>query len=234
MKSICIFLLLFLLSSCATVQHSRIPELVAGGPATAESVVQQSRRECGKRYVLANWQFVHSINFVMASGQGTTLVGVTVLDGQRLKTVLMSVEGFVFFEAVQDGRAEPQVNRALPPFDNTAFANGLLDDVRAIFPRPVQTEPLVARSVAGELLCRYQGNEGRQVDIVPLAGGVLLARIYGADGQLIKTISEEGFSPVAGENIPQNIQLTVPGLRGYTLKMTLLSADKIEQKTPKP
>ncbi len=226
MKSICFFLLLFLLGACSAV-NSRIPELAAGDVPAAESLAR-SRHACEKFFVSGNWQFVHAINFAMASGRGATLVGVTVLDGGSLKMVLMTVEGFVLFEAVRDEEGNLHVNRALPPFDNTDFAKALLVDVQRIFPRPVPVEPLVARTVAGEFLCRYPGTEGQQMDILPLADGALVARIYGADGLRIKTITEDRFSPVAAVQIPQDIQLTAPGLRGYTLKMSLLSAEKIE------
>lgn len=226
MKNICFFLFLFLLSACSAM-NSRIPELVSGDVPDTESVAQGSQA-CKKLFVSGNWQFVHSINFAMASGRGATLVGVTVLDGETLKTVLMTVEGFVLFEAVQGEAGNIHVNRALPPFDNTDFAKALLLDVRSLFPHPASAVPLVGRTVAGDLLCRYPMGEGQEMDILPQTGTALLVHIYGADGLRIKTITEDGFCPVAGAQIPKNIQLTVPGLRGYTLKMSLLSAEKIE------
>lgn len=226
MRGYCFLALLLLLSSCADVSTSSLPDMAEGTP-IPNTMKEQARQQCEEIFLTGNWQFVHSISFEMGSGQGATVLGVTVLEGEIRKTALMTMEGFVLFEAVLDVEKSLQVSRALPPFDNDEFARRLLADVEDIFPRSGQGKPQLFQSITGDLLCRYAKKNGETLDIAASGKDTVSSHIYGVDTLEVKTITAGDFSPIAGELIPKNIHLTVPGVRGYSLTMTLLSADKI-------
>jgi hypothetical protein len=225
MNRICLLLVLLLLNSCA----ARVPHLLdmADGTPIPDALKTQIRTNCEAQFIEGNWQFVHSISFEMASGAGASVLGVTVLDGGILKTALMTMEGFVLFEAVRDAKKKLKVMRALPPFDNTEFAQRLMVDVEDIFPRPAPGDPLLFESASRELICRYVRPAGEVLDIAATANHGFTRYIYDADGLEQKRITAGEFYPVTGAQIPRNIELRVLGIRGYSLIMTLLSAEKI-------
>ena len=72
----------------------------------------------------------------MADGPVSTVIGVTSLAGDEISCALMTVEGLTLFAAVFKTGAEPEVRRAVPPFDRPGFARGLMADVRTIFVQP--------------------------------------------------------------------------------------------------
>jgi hypothetical protein len=229
MKSVSLSVVLILLCSCAVLQSPRLPDLT-GGEFIDEDFRRQTQQNCERNFVSGNWQFVHSITFKMANGHGATVIGVTVLDGDTMKTGLMTVEGFVLFEAELDKGEKLHVNRALPPFDNSEFALGLMRDVHAIFLIPSEGNPVVTRLADGDSVCRYEAADGQIIDVIPTADGSNVMNVYDADQTRIRSITTNDFVSIDTEMIPENIHLTALGLRGYTLKMTLISADKIKNK----
>lgn len=224
MKSVFFPVLLFLLVSCSGRQPVYLPEL-RGLEAVDGNQSGQLQQRCEKNFVQGSWQFVHSIAFKLAAGGGATVVGVTVIEGTKLKCALMGVEGFVLFEAVLD--QELTVNRALPPFDNPEFASGLMRDVQTIFLPPSAQHPLTGLLADGEPVCRYYGEDGQITDILFAEDDSSRMNIYGPDLSRTRSIIAGSRIAVAAEMIPETLELTASGLRGYTLTMTLISADKI-------
>ncbi|MBU1232984.1 MAG: DUF3261 domain-containing protein [Proteobacteria bacterium] len=224
MKPIFFLIFLLLLTSCSGLQSVYLPELT-GLEAIDGTQSRQLRQRCENYFVQGSWQFVHSIAFKLADGNGATVMGVTVLDGTKLKCALMGVEGFVLFEAVLD--EELEVSRALPPFDNPEFARGLMRDVQTIFLPPSVQRPLTGQLADGEPVCRYYGEDGKIIDILFAEDDSSRMNIYGPDLSRIRSIISGSRVPVAAEMIPETLELTASGLHGYTLTMTLISADKI-------
>lgn len=221
MKSILFSFMLFFLTSCSTLQFSGAPELVNKAFDSRQAEI------CAQSYVQGNWQFVHSITFELANGHGATVIGVTVLDGDILKTGLMGVEGFVLFEAVLDSQKRLDVKRALPPFDNLEFAKGLMRDVQTIFLLPTDTNPVTGKLADGEVICRYYNDRDQITDILIEPDETRRIHVYDAEQNNIRSIKMDGYSLIDTEMIPERIHFTAHGLRGYTLKMTLVSVDKI-------
>jgi len=215
------FVVSLLLVSCSIAQVPSVPQLQRVSTVAAKEDI------CERAFVQGDWQFVHSINFTMRTGYGTTLVGVTVLQGKKLKTVLMGVEGFVLFEAEQEGRGRVVVRRAMPPFDKTGFADGLMSDVQSLFVEPAYTERMLAENTEGDRICRYTAENNQVTDVVTAKPGWNRINLYDKQGMLQQAITAQNYKEVAGENVPEQIQLTVHGVQGYTLKLQLLSADKI-------
>ncbi|MCK5070827.1 MAG: hypothetical protein KAR01_09795 [Desulfocapsa sp.] len=221
MKNILLSLMLLLLTSCSTLQFSKPPELVSKAFDSRQAEI------CAQSYVQGGWQFVHSITFKMTNGHGATVIGVTVLDGDILKTGLMGVEGFVLFEAELDAQKKLDVKRALPPFDNLEFAKGLMRDVQTIFSLPTDTNPVTGMLADGEVVCRYYDDRDQITDVLIEPDETRRIHVYDEDKNKIRTIEMDGYSQIETEMIPEQIYFTAHGLRGYTLKMTLISADKI-------
>lgn len=224
MRYICLCMVLFFSPACSMTRFPPPPEL----PANAYNV--QVAKKCEQNYAHGNWQFVHSIAFEMANGHGATMIGVTVLDGKVIKTSLMGVEGFVLFEAELDAEKELDVKRALPPFDNQEFATGLMRDVQAIFKIPSEENPLTVKLSDGTSICRYSYDKDKMCDLIIKPEGSSTIKVYDAKDNRIKMIRADRHRLIDGVRIPERIQLSSYGLQGYTLKMELISADKIIQK----
>ena len=207
--------------SCSTLQLSRPPELVNKAFDSRQAEI------CARSYIQGSWQFVHSITFEMAGGHGATVIGVTVLDGDILKTGLMGVEGFVLFEAELDSQKKLDVKRALPPFDNLEFAKGLMRDVQTIFLLPTDTNPVTGKLADGEVICRYYNDRDQITDVLIEPDETRMIHVYDAGQRKIRSIKMDEYSNIDTEMIPERIHFTAHGVRGYTLKMTLISVDKI-------
>ena len=220
LKAIYISTVFVLLSACSAVQL--LPPELSGDSANA-----QLADRCRKNFVQGNWQFVHSINFTMTNGHGTTIIGVTVLEEGNIRTALMGVEGFVFFEAELAKNGNLDVKRALPPFDNAEFASGLLRDVQDIFLLPTGDVFLTGKRSDGSSMCRYTDKNDILSDLVFTNDGSTVLTIYDADDNRMKSIIVDEYGFVDGERIPETVHLQAYGMQGYSLNMKLISADKM-------
>lgn len=212
------------LAACAAERPGLLPALSArqGVPATGE---------CEAVFPQGEWQFVHSIDFSMRNGAGGTVVGVTSLAGDTIACALVTIEGFTLFEAVlqDDGRLD--LRRAVPPFDKPAFAQGLLEDVRAIFRAPQAHSILAGQLTDNTPVCRYAGIDGRTTDVLRTRDGCWQIRTHGPARILERVIIGSSCREMEGSLIAGHLELEGFGQAGYTLKMTLIQAEKINGKT---
>ena len=211
-------LLSCLLFSCAS-QHT-VPALQA---------IEGNRwgeKECSALFISGNWQFVHSIAFRAGGGHEVTLMGVTVLHGATIKSVLMGVEGFVLFEAEEDSSGEITVERALPPFDSAHFAEGLLRDVRMLFFEPEAEKQSLLQTAEQIPVCRYHTQNGT-TDVMPSSKGWSHIRQYDLEARLVKSTTASRQRNQGGVFLPEKIAINSSGAQGYTLQLQLLSADPI-------
>ena len=230
MKTVCWAIVLLLLSSCSTFQTTGLQELIY--PKSAESrFCRQIQQSCESTFFKGHYQFVHSIVFQMAQGHGATVIGITVLDGDTLKTGLMGVEGFVFFEAVLSGDKQLEVSRALPPFDTPEFASGLMRDVQIVFHVPSDKNPRIGNFADGASVCRYVEDKDQIIDVILHDDGSRSIKSYDAAHSLRRSIAIGPRIAVNGEMIPETLKLTAHGSQGYTLQMTLISGEKIDKQT---
>lgn len=191
--------------------------------------IQEVRSSCEKIFTKSRYQFVHSITFQLMAGYGTTVIGVTVLDGDTIKTGIMGVEGFALFEAILSGEKQLEVSRALPPFDNPEFAEGLMRDVRAIFYSPMDKHPRIGRFSDGTSVCRYSVDNNQITDIQIEADGRRIITSYDAENNKSRSILFSPPSPIHDEMMSKIIELKAYGLQSYTIHMILLTADKIDK-----
>ncbi|MHB1184263.1 MAG: hypothetical protein ACYC4A_06130 [Desulfobulbia bacterium] len=218
------FLLLILLlglTGCAAQQPS-LPELT---PEAGEE------RGCAAVFPQGRWEFVHTIEFSMADGSGTTVLGVTSLGGDEIACALMTVEGFTLFEAVYREKGGLEVRRAVPPFDKPAFAAGLMEDVRTIFRAPFPAKMQYGRVADNNPTCRYTGIDGRITDIFPAMAGCWQIRTYGADQALSRSVAGRSCRKEGESLIPEYLELKGFGPTNYTLKMTLIHVENLNGKT---
>ncbi|HSO17991.1 MAG TPA: hypothetical protein VLT88_00955 [Desulfosarcina sp.] len=176
------------------------------------------------------WQLVHTIEARFPGGRRTFLTGVVVLSttASRLHCVLMSLDGFVLFEAVDDG--EVSVKRAFGPFDHAEFAGGVMRDIRLIFMPPgmppggaIDRCGLFADGGEG---CRFRAAAGVVDVIVEADGGWRIRQTAPPRAVAAQAPGRNGFSP--------EMTLAADGAAGYTLTMKLLSAEAVDRHVATP
>ncbi len=183
----------------------------------------QHRVEAGCRsvYPVGRWQLVHTINVRLRRGYQATLTGVIILStaDSRVHCVLMTLEGFVLFEAVDNG--EVAVKRAFGPFDNPEFAKGVMRDIRLIFLAPEGRMQTAGRFDDGTEGCRYRTHDNRFVDIIGAADGSWQIQQYEPRKTVdVDAVDHRGLSP--------RLTLEAGGKASYTLVMTLIEAISLQ------
>jgi hypothetical protein len=224
--------ILFGIVACAAETNFRLPELKGvedGREIDACAAVYPDGEYGGK----GRWQFVHSIDFAMKDGSGTTVIGVTSLSGKDIECALITVEGLTLFEAVFGHDKSIEVRRAVPPFDRPGFATGLINDIRAIFqPPPGSMETgqlqLQPQSAGATSACRYRDGSDGVVDVLPDVDGCWQIKSYTSDLVMNRSIAGLSCRKRGFGRIPDYILLKTYGQTGYILKMTLISADNIK------
>ena len=224
MKSFLLPVLLICLAGCAAERQPLLPEL------TAIRDVTWAKR-CDSVFPRGRWQFVHSIDFSMQDGSGGTVVGVTSLAGNEIACALMTVEGFTVFEAVLREGKGLEVQRAVPPFDKPAFAEGLMRDVRLIFLAPSAKNMQYGGAAGNAPVCRYTEANGRVIDILPTADDCWQIKTYTSDLTMDRAIIARSCQKTGASLIPEHLELRGFGKAGYTLKMTLISAENLNRQT---
>jgi len=215
LRFFCLTFFLFGLVACAPARRSVLPAL---------TIDRQEQVHCAKVFPKGHWQFVHSIDFSLGDGTGSTVIGVTTLDGDEIDCALITVEGLTLFEAAYHGDQRFEVERAVPPFDRPGFAKGLIADIRTIFQAP-QGRVRVGYLEDGKASCRSTGPDGSVVDILLDVDDCWQIKSYTAEQFLDRRIVARDCTTRKSDLIPEVIELTGYGRRGYSLKMTLMRAD---------
>ena len=207
MKRIALVIVL-LLSACA-----HMPPIQPAG--TDRQYRFEAR--CRSIYPVGRWQLVHTINVRLRRGYQATLTGVIILStaDSRVHCVLMTLEGFVLFEAVDNG--EVAVKRAFGPFDNSEFAKGVMRDIRLIFLAPEGRMQTAGKFAGGTQGCRYRTHDNRFIDVIGAADGSWQIQQYDPRKTVfVDAVDQRGLSP--------KLTLTAAGKAAYTLVMTLVEA----------
>ncbi len=204
-------------TSCADKEQLRLPSIM-------ENKDGQKTPVCKQVFPLGNWQFVHSIDFTMRDGSGSTVVGVTTLSKSGIKCALITIEGLTLFAARSSDENSLHIDRALSPFDNEQFAEGLMRDIRLIFQPPTGKE---SRGLVSEksAVCRYEKNDGRVLDVWPDVDDCWQIKSYSPDLIMERSVIGQSCKEKNSSLIPEVLELKNFGHAGYTLKMTLISAD---------
>jgi len=202
---------------------SSLPQVVpAGGSADP-----QPAQACRGPFPDGDWQLLHSIEATLPGGQKGFLMGLTVIStaDRNAHCVIMTLEGFVLFDAVYDKKIS--VKRAIAPFDSEDFANGMMEDIDLIFFKPTGSVVTSGFLKNGAAVCRYQKPDGRMVDIIRRKAHNWEIRQYLTDYSLVRTVkfmSVEETDIAGRKGISDKIELYADGSPGYALVMDLVEA----------
>ena len=197
---------------------SSLPQVYPAG----DSAEPQSGRTCRGPYPDDDWQLLHSIEATLPGGKKGFLMGLTVISpsSRTARCVIMTLEGFVIFDALYDKKIT--VKRAVAPFDSEVFANGLIEDINLIFFRPCGYIKASGFLKSGAAVCRYQKPDGRLVDIINQGAHGWEIRQYLPDFRLARTVKSMYLDDHKG--ISDKIELNAHGAPGYALVMDLVEA----------
>ncbi|HMK51368.1 MAG TPA: hypothetical protein VK551_02590 [Thermodesulfobacteriota bacterium] len=211
-KGLHICLLGFLILSIGCVPMSR----TTPSPGSPEDL-----SHCYAIFPAKPWESVHRIEATLG-GSFSSLIGVTKGEPseRRLQSILLSPEGFVLFDAElrEDGVA---VRKAVAPFDSTAFARGLMEDVTLLFLPPKVNPAIWKKEMDGTMICKWEGLDNSHVEITgSMDSGWRIVR-RDKYGEVTKEIVLSGpFLNGLASRIEYRAFKPAP----YTLRMTLIQA----------
>jgi len=218
-----IIILLLLLSGCGSKAELLLPALTINPPEQTAALATS----CKLIFPKGNWQFVHSIEFTLNNGRGSTMLGVTSINNNQLACALLSPEGFTLFAGHYDQNNALVVDRALPPFTSPDFAAELMADVQTIFLAPSPAHSQYGQLVDQNPICRYQEQSSKTVDILPkIKNGCWQINSYDVNMVRQRTIIGRDCLENQGQNIPTRLELQRHGAQGYTLQLHLVNADQ--------
>lgn len=179
---------------------------------------------CRAHFPEGGWQLVHTINACIQGGRQATFTGVVILSPKddSIRCAVMTLEGFVLFEA--DDRGRVIVKRAFGPFNDENFARGVVDDIRFLFVEP-KGDSVAGLFEDGSRGCRYRTARGRTVDLVEGPDGGWRMRQYDSRGYPMRTMTADASND---EGFSRRIVLQSDGRHGYRLTMTLVEAISIQ------
>ena len=219
MKSIVLLLIVVgLVLSCASLP----PLQPAGKPMTVET-----NQACQGLYPHGEWQLYHTIEAKLPGRQSGFLMGLTVLSSleRSAQCVIMTLEGFVVFDALYDGQVT--IKRAVAPFDNHAFAQGVMADIQLIFFKPLTDEISLGVLSDNVPVCRHLLPDGNVIDLVNPENNHWETRLYRSNHRVMRIVQSMIKDKPPGENltgIANKIELTALGTPGYKLTLDLVEA----------
>jgi hypothetical protein len=180
--------------------------------------------ECGRPFLTGSYRLVHELETVMPGGAKGTAIGVLVADPRTrgFRTALMTIEGFVLFDA--EAGETLTVHRAVPPFDAPAFAEALAEDIRLAFFAPGGETTAWGEGEEGALVCRFERADGRLVEVMTQSGGVIGIRLYGT-GQEVQRTVKMAYPQRPG--LAETLEIRGGGWRPYTLRLRLLESEEL-------
>ena len=204
---------LLLLMACAGM-----PRIKAVDTALASKTI----KACENVFSDGKWQFAHVIEASLPGGRDAQLIGVTEVSNhpKRIHAVMMTIEGLVLFDALEDGKLT--INRSVAPFDSRGFAKGLMEDIRLMFLKPGGESIDAGITENGFEICRYRVSDHAVVDVMVGADRMLEIRKYTNERLIRKVVAE--LSP---GSVPEKITFTAYEPSKYRLNLRLISAEQI-------
>jgi len=212
-NSVLLLLGLLLLMACAGM-----PRIKAADTARASKTI----KACENAFPDGKWQFAHVIEASLPGGRDAQLIGVTEMSSnpKRIHAVMMTIEGLVLFDALEDDKLT--INRSVAPFDSIGFAKGLMEDIRLMFLKP-DGQPMGAGITEnGFEVCRYRVSDDAVIDVMVRPDRMLEIRKYGNERLIRKVVAE-----LAPRAVPEKITLTAYEPASYRLHLRLISAEQI-------
>jgi hypothetical protein len=227
-----LFAFVFLIISGCAGLPTIIP--LDNAPAPDEQMLS---RELDLLFPSESVQFVHAIELTMQGGHSAMLMGVVNIHPrqQAIHCVIMTLEGLVLFEA-DHTRERFTIDRAVPPFDSPALAQGLISDIERIFFKPQGAFEARGTLENKNSILRFSEPDGGTLDIVISPDRDVWTQTLRTPSHRIKRRVEYLF-PNAPANsrpfvFPKSITLTAAFPSRYTLTMTLTDANLISDTQP--
>jgi hypothetical protein len=194
-----------------------LPVIHSSTPGSTEEAV----RRCRHPFLEVPYRFVHAIEARVAGRPPGTVLGITVIDppAQTVHCVMLTLEGFVLFEARYDNGV--QVMRAVPPFDSIHFGRNMMEDVRLTFLVPEGRLAAADLDEGGSAVCRYDGRSGKTTDVVVHADNTWEIKTYDEHHQPLRSV----VASLLKDGVPELLDLTGSSMVNYTLHLRLLSAE---------
>jgi hypothetical protein len=190
-------------------------------PQDTATLNPEATMRCLSIYPSTPVRAVHKIDATLPYNGYASFIGVTELFplANRIKVVLLSVEGVVLFDAEFQG-SETKINIALSPLNHEDFIQGLLGDIRFLFLPP--TGRVTASQVREDGHCVCAWSDGvRKTEIQTGPKAVIRAR----PGP--KRLAREAvLDHPRPDGLFSEMSLTVKGVGGYTLTFELLETEK--------
>jgi hypothetical protein len=165
------------------------------------------------------WESVHRIEATIRGGS-SSLLGVTKGEPseRRLQSLLLTPEGFILFEA-ERRESGITVRKAVAPFDSSAFARGLMEDVALLF-LPPQVKPTTwGKETDGKMICNWEGPHDSDTEITgSMDSGWRISR-RDKKGRVIKEVVLNG--PFVN-GLASRVELRAFKPASYRLRMTLV------------
>ncbi|OPY09426.1 MAG: hypothetical protein A4E68_00520 [Syntrophaceae bacterium PtaB.Bin095] len=166
----------------------------------------------------------HVIEARLPDESRMSAMGVVLVDPSRqmIHSVIMTVEGFVLFDARHQG--ELTVHRAVGPFASPDFAEGIMVDVRMVFLPPPGRLTAAGLLENGFPVCRYEDDTGRVRDVLAGRDFAWAVHQYGGSHSLSHRVG--AYSRNAA-GFPERIEISRHDFPHYGLRLTLLQAERI-------
>jgi hypothetical protein len=170
------------------------------------------------------YQLTHSIKADLPNGDKLLVIGVTIVDPaeRSIQAILMTIEGLVLFDISYE-RNTLIINRGLPSVDSSNFALALVDDLKLIYFTP-DSENLESGTMDRKHIKRYKCNDKTVIDVISEENKTMKINKYDSSNSLVRTVN---IFSINNEGLPQKLELTAPGLFGYSLYMELVNAEKL-------
>ncbi len=196
------------------------PGLVPAAPTALPALVD----DCAAAYPRPDYRVVHALTVELAGRLAGAFLGVTgtTAGGGSLRSSLLSLEGLVLVD-VESSTDGVVVHRALPPFDEPGFAEGMASDIRLLLRPPGGAPQAVGTYDDGSTGCRWSEAGGGLLDVAADDVGDRWLRRWGPDGGLLREVRfvgpfRDGFAAWA--------VLRAPAPPGYVLRLELLEVER--------
>jgi len=138
---------------------------------------------------------------------------------------MMTVEGLVLFDVSYQNKAVT-INRGMPGMsadDSANFIHGLLNDLELIYFIPECTV-FESGMISGKYINRYKCNDKIIIDLIKEENGTVKINKYDSGNSLIRAVNIFSLNK---DNLPEKLELTAPGIFGYSLYMELVNVVKL-------
>jgi hypothetical protein len=197
--------------------------VACGGLPALAPVAAPARAElagrCQALFPRVPWHATHVLEATLPMGYEGSFLAVVSADAPgRFRSILISVEGLVLYDATYSyGRIV--VNRAVPPLDKPSFAQGMSADIRLLLFQPPTPLHEVGLTVQGQPACRWQRPDGKIIEATLESGERTALRLY-ADKDVIER--DALLLGPAKNGLASDMILVAPGTVGYSLHLRLL------------